>query len=341
VRGTRRVAPVALLAAVSAAGTAACSGPQNALDPRGPQAAAIAELWWVMFGLGVAVFVAFTLVFVYAVRAARRAGEENDLPDRHGWQLVIWGGVAIPAVILLTLVVYSVSTDRRISQLGRGEAELLTVEVTGHQFWWELRYVDRRHQHREFRTANELHIPARRPVRLVLRSADVIHSLWIPNLHGKLDLIPGRENTMMIQADAPGVFRAQCAEFCGVQHAKMGMVVVAHTPEEFAAWWDRQLVPTPPPATAEAALGRAVFMETGCAMCHAVRGTEAWASAGPDLTRFGERRTIAAAWLPNTRGDLGAWLSDPQGVKPGNYMPAVPLDGERLQALITYLHSLR
>jgi len=320
---------------------AGCTGPQNALDPYGPQAAAIAELWWVMFWLGTAVFLAFTVIFIYAAVSAHRAGDDNSISHRHGWHLVGWGGAGIPLVILFALLIYSVATDRRLARLEHGEAELVTVEVTGYQFWWDLRYVDRNEQHREFRTANELHIPAGRPVRLVLRSVDVIHSLWIPNLHGKLDLIPGRENTMILQADEPGVFRAQCAEFCGDQHAKMGLLVVAHDSADFAAWWDRQLIPTPPPTTPETVLGRAVFMETGCALCHAVRGTSAWAVAGPDLTHFGERQTIAAAWLPNNRGNLGAWISDPQGIKPGSFMPAVPMDGERLQALLTYLQSLR
>jgi cytochrome c oxidase subunit II len=321
---------------------AGCSGPHNALDPRGPQAARIAEVWWVMFVLGVAVFVGFSVVFAIALRRARRNGEANDLPPSHARALVLWGGVLVPLVVLAALVVFSTVTDRRLASLGNSADDLLTITVTGHQFWWDLRYRDRERPFREFRTANELHIPVGRPVRIEARSADVIHSFWIPNLHGKIDMIPGRENELIIQADEPGVFIGQCAEFCGTQHAKMRLAVVARPAPEFDAWWDGQLVPSPPPAEAVAARGQQVFMQTGCSLCHAIRGTDAWAARpGPDLTYFGARRSIAAGWLANNRGNLGAWLVDPQGIKPGSHMFTAPIGSEDLQALIVYLQSLR
>ncbi|HEX8271523.1 MAG TPA: cytochrome c oxidase subunit II [Longimicrobiaceae bacterium] len=328
-----------------AAGGCVGTGAQDVLAPKGPQAARIADWFWISFALAVAVFVAFVLVLGWGlVRAHRRhrRNQDNELSPATGRRLVVWGGLVGPAVILLGLLVASTYTDRRISRLGRlGGPEPLTIEVAGHQFWWEVRYLDPANPHREFTTANEIHVPAGRPVRLLLRSRDVIHSFWVPNLHGKMDLVPGRTNDLVFRVDEPGVFRGQCAEFCGVQHAKMAILVEAHPPAEFAAWWERQLRPHAPPADSMAARGQEVFMTHGCGACHTVRGTPAHGRAGPDLSHFGSRRTIAAGVLPNTRGHLGGWIADPQGVKPGNRMPAVPLTGEELRSLLAYLHSLK
>ena len=331
-----------LAACALLAGGCVGTGVQDVLAPRGPQAERIADWFWISFALAVAVFVAFVAVLAYGLLRARRLGERNELPPAHGRNLVLWGGLVVPTAILLVLLVLSAYTDRRISRLGRGAGpEPLTIEVVGEQFWWQVRYLDPAHPHREFTTANEIHVPTGRPVRLLLESRDVIHSFWVPNLHGKTDLIPGRTNDMVLQADEPGVYRGQCAEFCGVQHAKMALELVALPPDQFDAWWDRQVLPHGPPESEEAAIGEQVFMRNGCALCHAIRGTPAFGTAGPSLSHFGTRRTIAAGTLPNTRGHLGGWIADPQGVKPGTYMPAVPLQGHELRALITYLHSLR
>jgi cytochrome c oxidase subunit 2 len=178
-------------------------------------------------------------------------------------------------------------------------------------------------------------------VRILLQSRDVIHSFWMPNLNGKQDMIPGRTNDLVVQVDEPGTYRGQCAEFCGVQHAKMAMLVVAHPRAEFDAWWNGQLRPHEPPTDPEAKRGHDVFMTHGCGTCHAIRGTLARGSVAPDLSHFGSRRTLAAGTLPNTRGHLGGWISDPQGIKPGTRMPPVDLKGEELRALLTYLHSLK
>ncbi len=334
-------AACALLLAAGCVGT----GAQDVLAPKGPQAARIADWFWVSFALAVAVFVAYVAVLGYGLLRARRRdrrGEANELPPSHGRNLVLWGGVVVPTLVLLVLLVSSAYTDRRISRLGRlGGPEPLTIEVTGEQFWWEVRYRDPANPHREFTTANEIHVPVGRPVRLLLKSRDVIHSFWVPNLHGKTDLIPGRTNDLVFRVDEAGVYRGQCAEFCGVQHAKMAMLVEAHPPAEFDAWRERQLVPHAPPADSVAARGEQVFMTHGCGTCHAIRGTPAHGRVAPDLSHFGSRRTIAAGTLPNTRGHLGGWIADPQGVKPGNRMPAVPLTGEELRALLSYLHSLK
>jgi cytochrome c oxidase subunit 2 len=194
---------------------------------------------------------------------------------------------------------------------------------------------------RSLTTANEIRIPVGRPVRLKLSSRDVIHSFWVPNLHGKKDLVPGHQTLTWFQADTPGVYRGQCAEFCGQQHAKMGMLVIAEPPERFAAWYERQLLPAAEPADSVAAAGQRLFLAKGCVLCHAVRGTPAGSRLGPDLTHLASRLTIAAGTLPNTRGHLAGWVVDPQRLKPGVRMPPNQLAPAELHALLGYLESLR
>jgi cytochrome c oxidase subunit 2 len=192
-----------------------------------------------------------------------------------------------------------------------------------------------------FSTANEIHIPVGQPVELTLRSVDVIHSFWVPNLHGKKDLIPGQVNTLVLQADRPGIFRGQCAEFCGLQHANMALYVVAEPPDEFARWQERQRRPAPEPATDAARRGRDVFMASSCVLCHKIGGTMAGGVAGPDLTHVASRLSLAAGTLPNTRGHRAGWIVDPQMHKPGNNMPPNLLSPGDLQALLSYLDTLR
>jgi cytochrome c oxidase subunit II len=341
-RGSGRWAALAPLVPLVLTGCVA-TGRQDVLAPRGPAAARIAEFFWASTAVATLVFLAYCALLAFGlVRAHRRhqRGEENDLPREHGRNLVIWGGLVVPTVILFAFVIYSAWVDRQLYLL-EPDGEVLTIQVNGHQFWWEVEYRDPERPYRRFLTANEIHIPAGQPVKFLLQTRDVIHSFWIPNLHGKIDMIPPRTNTLVLQADEPGVYRGQCAEFCGIQHAKMAFLVIALPPDEFAAWWDGRLREHEPPTDPVLARGHHVFMSNGCANCHAISGTLARGRAGPDLSYFGTRRTIAAGMLPNTRGHLGGWISDPQDVKPGSYMPAVPLDGESLQALISYLHSLR
>jgi cytochrome c oxidase subunit 2 len=214
------------------------------------------------------------------------------------------------------------------------------VDVVGHQWWWEIVYRDSQADRMVF-TANELHVPVGRPVRLVLSSRDVIHSFWVPSLHGKTDLIPGKTNEITIQADAPGTYRGQCAEFCGYQHAKMGLVVIAEDERSYRAWREAQRRSAVEPVTAEARRGREVFLSTSCVMCHTVRGTIAGATVGPDLTHVASRLTIGAGSLPFTRGHLQGWVANPQSVKPGALMPATALPSQDLQALVTWLEELK
>ena len=212
--------------------------------------------------------------------------------------------------------------------------------MTGYQWWWDVRYEDSL-PIRRLRTANEIHIPVGRPVRLLLESGDVNHSFWVPRLQGKLDLIPGQTNTLWLQADEPGVYQGQCAEYCGEQHAHMGLLVVAQPPDEFARWYEGQLAGAAEPTDSLRRRGQEVFTGSGCALCHAVRGTGAMAAVGPDLTHLASRRTLGAGMVPNTRGYLGGWIVNPQAIKPGNRMPAMPLSGPELQALLAYLEGLQ
>ncbi len=212
----------------------------------------------------------------------------------------------------------------------------MTIDVEGNQWWWEAAYPGY-----DEVTANEIHIPAGEPVLVRLASLDVIHSFWVPELAGKLDLVPGQINELWIEAAEPGVYFGQCAEFCGVQHALMAFHVVADPPEEFAAWIAEQQEPAEAPlADSLVERGRDVFLSAGCIQCHTVRGTQATGQLGPDLTHLASRDWIAAGTLENTVGNLEAWISDPQAIKPGAKMPPTELDSEELQALVAYLQSL-
>jgi cytochrome c oxidase subunit II len=314
---------------------------QSALDPAGPQAASIGHLFWLFVGVCGAVYVAVLLVLVMVLVRRRRSRDDRIVPRppaateaRMG--RVIGGATALTVVLLFVLLTASYAADRAI--LGRHGQEALTIEVVGHQWWWEVRYDGE--PARRFITANEIHVPVGQKVRLRLTSPDVIHSFWVPNLHGKRDLIPGIENTFYLEADRPGRWRGQCAEFCGLQHAFMALWFVAEPPEAFAAWREAQLRAAPEPAAETARRGREVFLSRACVMCHAIRGTTAAAIMGPDLTHLKSRATIAAGILPNTRGHLAAWVADPQSVKPGTRMPITALEPGELQALLDYLETL-
>jgi cytochrome c oxidase subunit II len=221
------------------------------------------------------------------------------------------------------------------------EKPVYTVAVVGHQWWWEIRYLDPDLSQR-FVTANELHVPVDRPMRVQLTSADVIHSFWVPELQGKLDLIPGDTNVLTLKAHRPGVYHGQCAEYCGMQHAHMVLLVVADEPESFARWLSAQRAPATEPADSLAALGEQLFVSGPCALCHAVRGTPALAGVAPDLTHFGSRRTIGAGALPNSLGNLEGWIANAQAIKPGVRMPPITqFTGRELRAVATYVAGLR
>lgn len=309
---------------------AGCGGPQSALDPWGPQAERISDLSILLFtggGLILTLVVALMALAVWAPPAwRRRAGT---------LRFVIGGGIVFPAVTLAALLVHTLGASRALA-LFSGEAPL-RVEIVGRQYWWEMRYPD------GAVTANELRIPRGRDVELTLTSADVIHSVWIPNLHGKLDMIPGRANVLRLRADRTGVLRGQCTEYCGRQHTLMAFAVVVEEPAEFEAWLTRQAAPIAAPANATEEAGMRIFGEAGCGACHAVRGTPWQGRIAPDLSRVGSRLTLAAGALPNNLGNLAGWIAAPQDIKPGNAMPAFArsLSGEEMLALATWLDGLR
>jgi cytochrome c oxidase subunit II len=279
---------------------------------------------------------------LYATFNARRRGPAESPPIR-GDRLVIWGGVILPLPILAIVLGYTVYsgnvTATPVEASAVGASPHVTVDLVGFQFWWEVRYLEQ-----EVTTANEIHIPAGEPVLFRVTSADVIHSFWVPQLHGKIDLIPGQTNSIWLKADEPGVYRGLCAEFCGQQHAFMHLLVVAQPRDEFDAWIEHQRQPAAEPANDLALAGQQVFMGAACVYCHNVRGLNqeaATESVGPDLTHVASRMTLAAGMLENNRGNLGGWISDPQGIKPGNKMPPTRMSSEEFTALLAYLEDLR
>jgi cytochrome c oxidase subunit II len=311
-------------------------GQEDMLDPASPQEHKIATLFWVMTGVAT-VGVAF-ITFLLALGWLRR--KRQTLPgggrERVGTALVIGLGVAAPIVSLTALFIWSDVIVMRATSAPKSSSTSLTVEVIGHQWWWEVRYPGTKAV-----TANEIHIPVHARVDLVGTTADVIHSFWIPALNRKVDLIPGRTNRIVLQADRAGRFRGQCYEFCGLQHAHMGMYVVAEPQARFRAWLANMAKDAPAPRTALQRRGRQVFLAEACSGCHQIRGTGAHARVGPDLTHLATRETIAAATLPNQPGDLSAWILDPQHDKPGARMPGLTLSGPQIEAVLDYLESLR
>lgn len=310
---------------------------QSALDPASSQAENIAVLWWIMFYSSVVIFIAVMALLIAGLWRSRKSNGRG-LSATASRNLVVAAGVVVPLAVLIAFVGGSLMLGRSVA--APPPENSLTVAVTGYMWWWEIEYFDE--QGRTIAvTANELHVPVSRPVSFQLKSADVIHSFWVPQLHGKTDMVPGVVNTSWFAADKPGVYRGQCAEFCGAQHAHMAFIVVAQPEQEFQQWLEIQAQPAMAPDSPQAERGQSVFMSAGCADCHTIRGTVAEGQLGPDLTHFGSRRTLAAATRPNTRGHLGGWISDPQSLKPGSFMPRTLLGSEELTALITYLESLQ
>lgn len=312
---------------------AGCSGVQTPLDPLGERAERIAELSWLLFIGGTAIFL--LVMGLLAVAIVAPAWLRRLLGSR---RFVIGGGIVFPAVTLAALLVHTLGVSRALVLPGSDAP--LRIEVIARQYWWEVRYPD---MGEGAVTANEIRLPRGREVELHLSSADVIHSLWLPNLHGKMDMIPGRVNRQRLTAERTGVLRGQCTEFCGVQHSLMAFWAVVQEPEEFEAWLVRQRAPVPPPADPLAARGMQVFGEAGCGACHAVRGTEWQARLGPDLSRVGSRLSLAAGALENHSGTLAGWIAGAQDIKPGNAMPAYgrALEGGDLLAVAAWLEGLR
>jgi cytochrome c oxidase subunit 2 len=323
---------ISLVAAVAAG----CGGEQSTLDPRSEPARHIATLWWWMLAAAGVVFAGAVGLLALSWVLRRREGVPV-VGEREGFNLgmVVLFGMGIPGAVLVALFVIANFVVMPDTEAPAASRTPMTVEVTGAQWFWEVRYPDGGAV-----TANEIHIPVGTRVNVVATTADVIHSFWIPQLNRKIDMVPGRRNRVLLYAEKPGRYRGQCAEFCGLQHSHMAMYVFADPPERFRAWLAQQARPRSSPASALARRGEQVFMDHQCASCHTIRGTPAAGEVGPDLTHVGRRTTIAALTLPNTRSELAAWIRDPQYFKPGNRMPALGLDRSELDAVAAYLEGL-
>jgi cytochrome c oxidase subunit 2 len=337
-------APIRSIVLVTVALLGGCSGMQAALDPAGDQAATIGGLWTLMLWI-CALMYALVLVFLgHSIWRARHVLATQPLthggasPAEQPLRIALGGWFALIVIGLITLSLGSFFIDRHLSQAQLDNA--LKIKITAAQWWWKVEYQDATPARRLI-TANELKLPAGRPALLELHAEDVIHSFWIPNLGGKQDLIPGRVNSLVLTPRREGEYRGQCAEFCGLQHAKMGLDATVMSDSEFTQWRDQQSAAAPAPTTPEQIRGHELFMSGPCATCHQIIGTPAAGQTGPDLTHVASRRSIAAGARAYSVAALHDWLRDPQTVKPGNHMPQVQLSDADLDALTAYLDSLK
>ena len=313
---------------------------QSALDPQGPAAA---HLYWLMGVFVVVCSVIWVLVMITLLVGLWRRGTTLQAVLTLNQRSEHRAGVAVAGALgatVLTVAALTITSYVSTHSVAASPNAPIHLRIRGFQWWWEVTYLDPA-ANRNFITANEIHIPVGQPVTIDLLAMDVIHSFWLPNLTSKQDLIPGRLNQITFSADRPGRYRGQCAEFCGLQHAHMALLVVAEDAAAFEQWRERQVAPAASATTPEQDHGRRVFTEKACAGCHAVRGTPASGTLGPDLTHVGGREYIGAGLMPTTRGSLAAWIADPQSAKPGNNMPLVPLSAEELRSVSAYLAALR
>jgi cytochrome c oxidase subunit II len=320
--------------------TGGCSGWQSALDPQGPQASHLAQLIWGFTTVCAVVFLLVIVALAFALlrRTDMRADPlaQDPLVARRS-VVAVGASVAATALIVLALTGWSYYSQKQIYSPNDAQ---LTIQITGQQWWWEIRYEDPQPD-QTFTTANEIHVPVGVPVKLKLKSSDVIHSFWVPSLAGKQDLIPGQDNELHLTASRPGVYRGQCAEFCGIQHAHMSLLVIAEPQEAFERWRQNQVASADQPDDDNARRGRDAFLSKPCVMCHAVQGTLAGGRVAPDLTHVGSRRYIGAGVLPLSRGNLAAWIVDPHGIKPGVNMPTIKLEPDDVNAIAAYLEKLK
>ncbi len=314
---------------------------QSTLRPAGPAAEELSDLNWFLIILFLTITVVMLGLIALVLTRPRGSLDEHEpvgIGGGHSWILI--GGFGIPAAILSVVFGVGLAGMSKFP-LHDGSHMPPEIRVVGHQWWWELHYVQGGVD-QQFVTANEIHIPVGRPVDIDLTSRDVIHSFWVPSLHGKVDLLPKQPNRIRIQASRAGTFRGQCAEYCGEQHAHMNLMVVADPPDQYQRWLAGQLQPALSPGNEEQARGQVLFMNRPCLLCHTIRGTGAGGRAGPDLTHIGSRRKIAANMLDNDIANLSAWVTHAQSLKPGAEMPNVTqFTGPELHEIVAYLQSLK
>lgn len=308
----------------------------SALHAAGIQAARVETLWWAMFWITLTV----TLIVIGTLAVALRRGSRsaNATGDERRLLRVIAGATGLTVAILFGLLVGSIVTSRALASERIDDA--MEIDVTAYQWWWAVEYQHPEPEQR-VRTANELHIPVGRTVMVKLLANDVIHSFWVPSLAGKLDAIPGHESKLWLRADHAGIYRGQCAEYCGHQHAHMAFVVIAEPPDQFERWIQAQRQTAHPPSNDVEQRGLQLVQSSACVMCHTIRGTTAGGRTAPDLTHLASRSTIAAGILPLTSDHLTRWVTDPQQIKPGVRMPALAYTDQDRAAIVAYLEQLR
>lgn len=309
---------------------AGCADAPSPLRPESETAREIRNLAVVLLIICAAIFLVVEGLLLTSILRFRRRPEE-EARQVHGNRRLETTWTLIPAILVIIIFALTVRTMATVDLPG-GD---LPLKVTGHQWWWQVEYTQQ-----GFTTANEIHVPAGWGISAELESADVIHSFWVPQLGGKTDMVPGRTNHTSFLAPEVGIFQGKCAEFCGTQHANMRFLLVVEPPEEFSRWVEHQQEPAREPGSPKEKQGLEVFQSAGCAGCHTIRGTDAQGTAGPDLTHFAGRSSLAAGTMENTPENLKSWLADPAEVKPGNKMPNTPLDEQQIEQLSSYLLSL-
>lgn len=321
-----------------------CEDLQSTFNAQGPAARRIAHLSWAMTITFVAATVIMWALIGWAAATRRGSLDEHEPIDAGGGQhWITFGGLVFPLVSLCIIFVLGLKLLASFPLHDPMNQVAVTpdIQIIGHQWWWEVHYLNPQPDLR-FTTANEIHIPAYRPVTIALESQDVIHSFWVPALHGKVDMIPGHENYIRIEASQPGRYVGQCAEFCGEQHAHMRILVIAQSPDEYKAWEEQQLKAAAEPTTPDAQAGLHIFVSGSCSMCHTVRGTLAGGHVAPDLTHIASRQMIAANSFPNNTAYLEAWITHAQSLKPGAKMPDLTqFSGVQLRQLVAYLQQLK
>lgn len=336
-RGARIVrAPLALTLL-----TVACNGTTSYLDASGNAGHREANLgiWLTIVACTVVLFVC--VVLVVAVLRKRDDTRHDTTVERYQIAAGLnWIYIGTGVTIVILIAVFIATTMTLTAAVHPPQTPSLTMDVTGHQWWWEITYSDASNPSLGFTTANEVHLPVGIPVRVRLHSADVIHSFWLPQIAGKTDVIPGQVNEMWLEADKRGTSRGMCGEYCGLQHGEMALAVTAESPAQFNIWAQQRRAEALPPSTADAQAGEAIFTRS-CGACHAVAGTQALGRYAPELTHFASRPTIGAGALENTPDNLARWIHNAPGIKEGARMPAIPLDSAETRAVIAYLETLR